>query len=93
MSNDEMALEYYRSAFRNERPGYVPAKIHVPVTVRGDGPFAATHATRGEYDCECNQWGAVAVRTASGELLGLKPNEFDVLSWQSNKERPPTSHD
>lgn len=85
MTDDEMALDYYRSAFRDERPGYVPARVRVPFRVRGDDPFRMTFVTSGDYDCACNQWGAVAVRTASGEWLGLKPSEFEVLAWRANE--------
>jgi hypothetical protein len=52
--------------------------------VRGDGPFSATFADAGEHDCDSNRWGAISVRATNGQMLGVKPAEFDVVAWRSN---------
>lgn len=84
MTDEKMALNYYRAGLEQRRPDYVPARIRLPATVRGDFPFNGTVAEDGEYDCQCNQWGAVSVLANDGTLLGIKPKEFEVIAWQNN---------
>lgn len=47
--------------------------------VHGDGPFFTTWAPAGEYVAHFNQHGACSVRATNGELLGVKPDEFEVI--------------
>ena len=48
--------------------------------IRGDWPIGHdTIATPGVYDAYENRHGAVAVRAGNGEMLGLKPGEFEWL--------------
>lgn len=83
-SNTEKALAYYRSGAKHDAPTYVPARVRLPVRVCGDGECAATFADAGEHDCESNRWGAISVRATDGKMLGVKPAEFDVVSWRFN---------
>lgn len=49
--------------------------------VRGDWPIGhMTIAEPGVYDAYCNKYGAVSVIAGNGEMLGLKPNEFQWLT-------------
>lgn len=88
----EAGMDYYRSGHlqngkRNPgRPKFVPARIRLEETVRGDGPFAGTMAPPGEYACFCNQWGAASVIATNGEKLGVKLDEFEVIEWRENPE-------
>jgi hypothetical protein len=49
-------------------------------TIRGDFPFQHTKAEPGVYDAFVNPYGAVSVIANNGEMLGLKPGEFQWLS-------------
>jgi hypothetical protein len=53
--------------------------------VRADFPFLCppnTIAVKGEeYDAWVNRNGAVSAILPNGELLGLKPDEFEVTEW------------
>lgn len=84
MDEKEKALEYYRAAAKNLTPAFVPKRIVLERTVRGDGPFASTTAHAGKYDCESNRYGAVSVRATNGQMLGVLPDEFEVIEWQPN---------
>lgn len=79
------ALSYYKAGLLRLRPEYVPKLIRMQHLVRGDAP-AYTHmrAGPGILDAVCNQWGAVSVRSANGQMLGLKPGEFEVVTWTRN---------
>ncbi|MDP2730301.1 MAG: hypothetical protein Q8O55_07455 [Dehalococcoidales bacterium] len=52
-------------------------KVRLPKTVRGDFPFNQTKAEPGVYDAYINPHGAVSVMASNGELLGVKPGEFE----------------
>lgn len=54
-----------------------PFFVTLPNAVQGDGPFAHIKATPGKHCPELNPHGAVAVRSETGHLLGIKPGEFD----------------
>jgi hypothetical protein len=88
MTDDEMALAYYRAAFQDERPEFVPDFVEILRTVRSDLPFSGSFVHPGIARAVCNQWGAVAVRASDGKLLGLKPAEFEVKSWRPAETRP-----
>lgn len=78
------ALDYYRAAFRRERPAYVPATIRLLHDVRGDAPLGHRSVARaGKHECECNQFGAVSVRAEDGHMLGIKPAEFEPVTWRA----------
>lgn len=88
----EAGLEYYRSGHVQNvekhppPPRFVPSRVRLNRVVRGDGPFAATCAPPGDYDCTCNRWGAVSVIATNGTKLGIKLNEFEVLAFAANPE-------
>lgn len=78
------ALDYYRAAFRRERPAYVPATIRLLHDVRGDAPLGHRSVARaGKHECECNQFGAVSVRAEDGHMLGIRPAEFEPVTWRA----------
>jgi hypothetical protein len=80
----DIALAYYKAARERTRPAFVPARVRLPRIVRGDFIFSGTIAEAGDHDCESNQCGAICVRATNGEMLGLKPAEYDVIGWTPN---------
>jgi protein gp37 len=54
--------------------------IRLPRTVMSEIPFPPVpYVSKGVYRAEANPHGALAVRTEQGELLGIKPSEFERL--------------
>jgi hypothetical protein len=84
MTDQQKELEYYKAATLRVAPPFVPSRVLLLCRVRGDGPFAATQAGPGEADCESNRWGAISVRADNGEMLGVKPAEFQPVAWREN---------
>ena len=74
--------EYYKAIVEKRPPSWVPSMVRVPKEMFGDFPFYGAGIPAGDHPCECNRWGAVNVRDRAGELLGLKPGEFEVLTWR-----------
>lgn len=57
-----------------------PMKVRLPRDVSGDFPFGHMHVARaGIHEAHTNPFGAVSVWAESGELLGVKPGEFEYL--------------
>ena len=54
-------------------------KIRLPREVRGDFPFRGSVAPSGIYDAEMNPQGALSVLDSDGQLLGIKPGEFEFV--------------
>ena len=81
-----MALDYYRACLEKRAPKWVPSRVLLPCQVRGDFPVGhATMAEAGEHDCDSNRWGAVSVRATNGQMLGVRPAEFEPLEWRKNE--------
>lgn len=81
------ALEYYQAAVEQRAPKYVPASVRLKHDVRSDFPFAPTFLARaGVHDCVCNRWGAVSVLAEDGQQLGIKPAEFEPVTWRLNEQ-------
>lgn len=65
----------------------VPKRIVMAKTVRSDFEFIVTREKRMiaqigvEYDCWVNSNGAVCAILEDGDLLGVKPYEFEVIEW------------
>ncbi len=56
--------------------------------VRGDFPIGHnTIASAGVYLPKLNRHGAVSVVASNGELLGIKPNEFEWLDTEVESDR------
>jgi hypothetical protein len=56
-------------------------KVYLPRMVHGDWPIGhLTVAPRGTYNAVMNQHGAVSVILPGGDLLGVKPDEYEHLS-------------
>lgn len=92
MTNEQKALEYYRAGVKNRRPKFVPCKVNLLFRVRPDlGGFLNCEDRRdfyagpGEMACHSNQWGAISVQAMNGKMLGVKPEEFEVIEWRENK--------
>lgn len=88
MTNDQMAANYYKAGMTQrgnnpQKPDYIPKRIKLNRTIHSDPPHDSLIAAQNEYDAEVNQWGAVSV-IINGDYLGVKPDEFDVLEWQTN---------
>jgi hypothetical protein len=67
----------------------IPIRVRMRETVRPDFPFLLDPKNRGmvamrgeEFPCAVNPHGAVSVVFPSGEKLGVKPDEFDVIAWE-----------
>lgn len=87
------------SALRERGPGYpwgdrVPRRIRLLTAVRADlpGPRHSPEIARvGQvYDAYCNRHGAVSAILADGSLLGVKPDEFEIVAWHGEPEAPST---
>lgn len=83
-TDHEKAAAYYKAAATNARPMFVPVRIRIVQTVRGDGMDWNTRVAPGEYDCSCNQYGAVSVKASNGRILGVRLTEFEPVAWAAN---------
>lgn len=52
---------------------------HMSVRVVTDSVYVADESG----ECECNQFGAVSVRAEDGHMLGIKPAEFEPVTWRA----------
>lgn len=65
----------------------VPKRVRMAKTVHPDFPFfmnggdASVGLKDQEYDAWVNSHGAVAIVLSNGELLGVKPYEFEVIEF------------
>lgn len=64
----------------------VPLEIRMLTTVESDIPFFVSSSRRmavfGKvYPCWVNSFGAVAAILPNGDVLGVKPDEFEVVAW------------
>lgn len=80
----EMALEYYKAVFEGRPPKYVPCRVLLPKTVRGDMPMTDTVAWDGAHKCDSNRNGAIGVMATNGKMLGLRPGEWEAIEWRKN---------
>ena len=79
--------EYYRAGLEQRVPRVVPSRVYLPMTVRGDFPIGhGTIAEAGEHACESNRYGALSVRATNGQMLGIKPAEFEPIAWRENEK-------
>jgi len=89
--NELCSLCYYHTAATQSKtkalPKYVPCRVRVLKTVRGDGPWGNVHVDPGEYECHCNKYGAVSVKAADGKDLGLRLDEFEAVACKKNTSR------
>lgn len=81
-------LEYYRAAAEKRAPRYVPTTVWLHTAAHGDFPFHHTVARAGAHACTANRWGAVSVTADNGQQLGIKPAEFEPLTWRLNDDHP-----
>jgi hypothetical protein len=96
-SSSEKAAAYYKAGMLRKSPPFVPATVRVLREQFGDFPFRGAGVEAGEHECQCNRWGAVSVRDRAGQLLGLRLEEFEPLTWRENdkapKDTPSLNHD
>lgn len=93
MTDQEKIIEYYRVGASQHgqspwpRPRYIPKRVEVKRTVCSDlaGILPGPHpkVEPGVYEVECNQYGAVSVKTPLGDL-GLRLDEFDIVEMTEN---------
>ena len=92
MDEKEKIIEYYKAGYMQHgekwpKPKYIPKRVEVKKTVRSDlaGLFPGPHPVvdPGVYEVECNQYGAVSVKTDLGPL-GLKLDEFNIVEMTDN---------
>ena len=95
-SQESSALSWRDSSYPACYRGRVPWKIRVLKEIKSDIPAIwaikpndpATVLHSGDIvECRVNMYGAVAGIRANGELLGLKPGEFEVIQFHG--EPPP----
>lgn len=88
------------SALRERGQGYpwgdrVPKRIRLLTAVRADLPgprHSPEIASAGQiYDAFCNRYGAVSAILADGSLLGVKPDEFEIVAWHGEAVAPSTT--
>lgn len=84
MTDDQKAAAYYKSGLLKEAPPFLPSKVRVLHEQFGDPPFPGAGVPAGEYECQCNKWGAVSVLDRAGKSLGLRLDEFEPLTWREN---------
>jgi hypothetical protein len=94
MTEQEKIIDYYKVGYSQNngygswpKPRFIPKRVSVTKTVTSDfpfflpGPHPVCHP--GEYDVECNAYGAVSVVLPEGKL-GLKLDEFDIIEMTEN---------
>lgn len=69
------------------------ARVRLNRDVRGEFPFHTVVVRPGVYDAHVNTHGAVSVRAQDGELLGLKPDEFEWVDGQETTTNRPQDRD
>lgn len=84
MTEDQKAAAYYKAGMLKKAPPFVPVRVRVLRDVYGDDPFPGAGIAAGDYDCKCNQWGAVSVIDRDGKWLGLRLDEFEPVAWITN---------
>lgn len=66
-----------------------PTRIKMLKDVRSDLPFmlgvSEVAFKDKEYNVEANPYGAVSIVFESGEKLGVKPDEFEVVEFKESK--------
>ena len=66
--------------------GKIPKRVRIIKSVFSDFPFCfrvpLTAWAGEEYAVRSNQNGAIFAVFKSGETLGLKPNEVEVIEWE-----------
>lgn len=65
-------------------------KIRLLKTIRGDIPIGPPSvAVQGVYNAEMNKYGALSIRDTHGQLLGVKPGEFEFVDEIPEQWRGP----
>jgi hypothetical protein len=89
---DSPALRQQSKGYPANFRGRVPKKIKMATTLYPDEVSGISLAKPGTmlelnmiYDCWVNIHGAVAGWCDNGEMLGVKPGEFDVVEWHETK--------
>jgi len=92
MSDEQKALAYYKAGLRQSKaqgsfpmPPFLPSLVLVLIAVTADGPGGWNiRVMPGIHACESNKYGAISVLSNKKSLLGLRPNEFEILEWIPN---------
>lgn len=93
-SFDKQMISYLRSVVsqRNpeggEMPEWVPCRVRLPNEVHSEfWSGASLSVPAGDHDCQTNVWGAIMIRFESGNSLGIKPWECEILAFTWNRKR------
>jgi hypothetical protein len=94
MTEQDKIIDYYKVGTAQHgqgpwpKPRFIPKRVKVTKHVQSDlaafffpGPHPMVDP--GIYEVECNQYGAVSVKTPLG-MLGLKLDEFDIVEMTEN---------
>jgi hypothetical protein len=88
--SDSPALQYRSEHYPASWNQKVPRRVRMAKTVTSELPpivlvsqgLSRLAAIGGrEYDVWCNSHGAVTAILEGGELLGLRPYEFEIIAW------------
>lgn len=86
LSDCMKALDYYRAGLERRAPKWVPCRVLLESPVCGEYPIGRTTlAEAGEHDCESNRYGAISVRATNGQMMGVRPAEFEPMEWRKNE--------
>jgi len=95
MTEQEKIIDYYKIGYSQHgerpwpKPRFVPKRVMIKKTVRSDFawliPGPHPKADPGEYEVECNAYGAVSAVLPEGKL-GLKLDEFDIIEMTDNQK-------
>jgi hypothetical protein len=80
------AVDYFSAHHFNRAPAWLPCRIKVPLEAYPGTPIQDGSPDQCEIDCDCNQLGAMSVRTSNGQMLGVKPNECQIIGWRRNEK-------
>jgi hypothetical protein len=94
MTDQEKELAYFKTATTQnrtgEKPPHVPCRISVHQRVCSEIPGDPTYVDAGVCECQCNPFGAVSVKAINGQMLGLRPDEFEIIAWRVNEKEGST---
>ncbi len=79
------ALEFKHPSYPAGYKGNTPLIVELKEDVRSDLPFSKLRGVKGNfYPVWVNSYGAISIIIAGGDLLGVKPDEFDVFCYHED---------
>ena len=81
------AVDYFSAHHFKRMPAWLPSRIKLDSDLSGDFPIGHdTKVEAGEHDCDSNAYGAMSVRASNGRMLGVMPNECQIIGWRLNEK-------